>query len=346
MAPPAQLWTGESAALAQRVHARILIDERGTLIELLPAHQPLTLQPYPATDPPLRDARGRILPLWGVSNPDDQGAVAVLTPAAGERRHAIHLLHPERPARLLLEGDGEALWDHPVSNMALSADGRYLAMVRQPDPKVRFRPLSVGVLTVLDLHAQPSGPAVPVTLPPDCVGLQWAMGQRPAWLRGSPCLLYSVMRQVEPGTERRAETEIRMVDLSTGVDQFLTSGHSPVASNDARSILLTRGDAFGLFQVRIPARPGQLLSGQPIPERPIPRRHGLGLPVALIDSRYLIYTGVPHPDAPAGFTTSNSPLVGPKPMQALKVLDLRTGEVLTLLEGIDPRRRITAAWKP
>lgn len=76
--------------------------------------------------------------------------------------------------------------------------------------------------------------------------------------------------------------------------------------------------------------------------RAVPRRHGLGTPVALIDQRYLLFTGAAHPQSPRELTVNNSPLVGPKTMLALKVMDLQTQAVLTLLEGVDPRRRITA----
>lgn len=71
-------------------------------------------------------------------------------------------------------------------------------------------------------------------------------------------------------------------------------------------------------------------------------RHGLGMPIGLIGHRYLLFTGAPHPQSPRELTTNNSPLVGPKSMLALKVMDLRSEAVLTLLEGIDPRTRLTA----
>ncbi len=62
--------------------------------------------------------------------------------------------------------------------------------------------------------------------------------------------------------------------------------------------------------------------------------------LAWLDDRYLVYRGNVTPGAPSGLTTSNSPLVGPKLLQAVKVMDTQTGEFLTVLEGVDPRSRI------
>ena len=62
--------------------------------------------------------------------------------------------------------------------------------------------------------------------------------------------------------------------------------------------------------------------------------------LAWVNDRYLIYRGDVTSGAPSGLTTGNSPLVGPKRLQAVKVMDTYTGEYLTILEGVDPRRKI------
>jgi len=59
--------------------------------------------------------------------------------------------------------------------------------------------------------------------------------------------------------------------------------------------------------------------------------------IGWLDDRYLVYRGDVTPGAPSGLTTGNSPLVGPKRLQAVKVMDSQTGEFLTVLEGVDPR---------
>ncbi|MFM8766823.1 MAG: hypothetical protein ACKOD9_03305 [Rubrivivax sp.] len=62
----------------------------------------------------------------------------------------------------------------------------------------------------------------------------------------------------------------------------------------------------------------------------------------LVDQRYLLFAGTPHPQSPRELTADKCPLVGSKTMLAPKVMDLQTPAALTLLEGVDPQRRITA----
>lgn len=336
LAVPPRLWDGESAELAKRLRGRVIVAGAGKGLEALDLARPAaglaTLVPRPF------DATGRPLAIWETSPPDASGAVAVLTAAEGERRHALRLLAANRAPRILREGPGEPLWDRPVSALALSADGQALAFVAQPDPTVRYRPLYRGVLTVLDLRTRAAGPAPPLALDAAPTALLYALGQRPAWLPGHTRLVYAAAGPEgralaqPPVPERQPDPELRLLDLQRGTDQRLADGHSPLVSTDGESVLFVRGSAAELV-VR------DLASGA---ERRLPRRHGLGLPVAWIDSRFLLYTGAPHPQAPQGQTTNNSPLVGPKAMRALKVQDTLTGEVLTLLEGVDPRDKVTA----
>jgi len=336
LAVPPRLWEGESAELATRLRGRVIVNRAGHGLEVLDLARPAAGLVTMALRPP--DASGRPLAIWDTSPPDATGAVAVLTAAEGERRHALRLLAPSRAPRVLREAPGEPLWDRPVSALALSADGQRLAFVAQEDPSVRHRPLHRGVLTVLDLSQPAVGLAPPLELDAALMALRRALGQRPAWMPGHTSLVYAaagpqgLALAQAPVPERQPDPELRLIDLARGTDERLTNGHSPVVSTDGQSVLLTRGPALELF-VRDFASAS---------ERRLPRRHGLGLPVAWIDSRYLLYTGAPHPQAPQGQTTNNSPLVGPKTMRALRVQDTLTGEVLTLLEGVDPRVKVTA----
>ncbi|MFM8664942.1 MAG: hypothetical protein ACKOE3_02035 [Betaproteobacteria bacterium] len=240
---------------------------------------------------------------------------------------------------------GDALWDRAVSGMALSPDGRHLAMVVQADPAVRHRPLHLGRLVVLDLTAPPGSDGFPPErpLPPGPDGFALVLGQRPAWINGGRQLLVAAA-----GPQGRAasatpvapalqpDPQIEVIDWERQTRTVLIPGHSPIASGQGPGFLLARG---GASQLWVAGEAGHSA-------RAVPRLHGLGTPVALIDQRYLLYTGTPHPQAPRELTSNNSPLVGPKAMLALKVMDLQTQAVLTLLEGIDPRRRITAAPMP
>lgn len=336
LAVPPRPWDGESPQLAARLRGRVVVTRPGQGLAVLDLSRAAAgLSPM---DPRPLDASGRLLPILETSPPDASGAVAVLTPAEGERRHALRLLVPGSGPRLLREGLGEPLWDRPVSPLALSADGRRLACVVQADPGLRHRPLHEGVLTVLELTGPAERPAPPVSLSPPLAGPRLALGQRPGWLPGSTRLVYAAAGPQgrtlaqPPLPERQPDPELRLLDLARGTDAWFAHGHSPVVSTDGRSVLFARGPSSELFVL-------DLDSGR---ERPVPRRHGLGVPVAWIDGRHLLYTGTSHPQAPRGQTTNNSPLVGPKPMRALKVQDVWTAEVLTLLEGVDPRIKVTA----
>ncbi len=336
LAVPPRAWEGESPEMAARLRGRVVVNRAGRGLDVLDLARPAAglapLAPRPV------DAGGQPLAIWDTSQPDASGSVAVLTAAPGERRYALRLLSAARGPRTLREASGEPLWDRPVSALALSADGRRLAFVTQEDPTVRYRPLHRGRLTVLDLGGSLGDPAAAIELDPAWAGIRAALGQRPGWLPGHTRLVYAAAGPQgralaqPPAPERQPDPELRLLDLARGTDERLANGHSPIVSTDGQSVLLARGPALDLF-VR------ELSSGH---ERPVPRRHGLGLPVAWIENRYLVYTGASHPQAPQGQTTNNSPLVGPKTMRALKVQDLATGEVLTLLEGVDPRVKVTA----
>ena len=343
---PEQALEGESAGLIHRVRARIVVDMRaGHLGVLDTTHWRLGLRAHPGAKPAVSDDLGRALPIWEISNPAQDGTVAVLVADEGDRRHAIRLLRPGHPQRVLWRGPGEPLWDRPVSGMALSPDGARLALVAQPDPTVRHRPLHSGRLVVLDLQAPPraDGMAPEVNLPDSVDGAPWVLGQRPAWLQGAVRLLVAC-----PGPKGRAATgnpvapalqpdpQLELIDLERRTREVIVPGHSPLASGDGLAFMAARGPSFHWAVVDATTR--RVL--------PVERRHGLGTPLALIEQRYLIYTGAAHPQSLQEFTVNNSPLVGPKAMLALKVMDLQTAEVLTLLEGVDPRRRISAAPLP
>lgn len=346
MVVPERVWEGETPELAERVSARVLIaTNAGSVGQLELRHWRQGLKTHPAMRAAQADLRGRLPPIWELSNPDTRGAFAALVTDEGERRHAVRLLQAPGPQRVLRQQAGDALWDRAVSGMALSPDGRHLAMVVQADPAVRHRPLHLGRLVVLDLSAPPGSDGFPPErpVPPGPDGFALVLGQRPAWINGGRQLLVAAAgpqgraasaNPVAPALQ--PDPQIEVIDWERQTRTVAMPGHSPIASGQGPGFLLARGGASQWF----------LSDGTGLALQAVPRRHGLGTPVALIDQRYLLYTGTPHPQAPRELTSNNSPLVGPKAMLALKVMDLQTQAVLTLLEGIDPRRRIAAAPMP
>jgi len=312
-------YAGESAGLRRGVQATVVLAGQRrrevSAIDVATGRQQ-TLAATPA-------------PVWQLSPPDRHGAVAIVTHAAGERRYAVRLIANGRD-HVVLDGIGDPLWDEPLGPPALSDDGRWLLAVTQPVADARYQPLFVGHLRCWStgngreraLRAEPL----------------LALGERPAWSHAGHEIVYAA-----PGPQGRAsptplapsmqpDPQIRRFDLVTGRDEVLTPGHHPVLSNDGRSMLLRPPGPHGWVWWDI-ARASA---------RPVPRIAGLRVPLALVESRYLIYTGAPSPGAPAGTTVNNSPLVGPKPLLSLKVADLASGAHETLLDGIDPRRVLAA----
>ena len=339
---PERIWDGETAELADRVSARVLVATHAGSVSMLELrHWREGLKAHPAMRAAQADLGGRLPPIWELSNPDARGAFVALVTDEGDRRHALRLLHPGRAQRVLRREAGEPLWDRAVSGMALSPDGRRLAMVVQTDPAVRHRPLHLGRLVVLDLAAPPGADGLPpeLPLPRAADGFPLELGQRPAWINGGRQLLVAAAGpQGRAATDKpvapalQPDPQIELIDLDQQTRTVVMPGHSPMTGGQGAGFMLARGSSFNWSQVDAP---GEGL-------RPVPRKHGLSTPVALIDQRYLLFVGTPHPQSPRELTANNSPLVGPKTMLALKVMDLQTQAVLTLLEGVDPRRRITA----
>jgi hypothetical protein len=54
----------------------------------------------------------------------------------------------------------------------------------------------------------------------------------------------------------------------------------------------------------------------------------------------------PTTGTPMKFTSNNSPVVGPKRMQALKLIDLATGEFQTVVPHVDQRSEISFGASP
>jgi hypothetical protein len=318
---PVALYEGESSGLRRTVQATVVIAaprERAVIALDVASgrRQKLTASP---TDGPI----------WQLSAPDRRGAVAIVTNGPGESRYAIQLLLDGQEHRIL-SGAGDPLWDAPVGPLALSDNGQWLLAVTQPATDARYQPLFVGHLRCWNtstgeermLRAEPT----------------LALGELPGWWPSRQEVVYAA-----PGPLGRAATtplapslqpdpQIRRLDLATGSEEVLVSGHQPVLSSDGLSMLFQRPDR----------RDWDWWAADGATIRPMPRLRGLRTPLALVDSRFLIYTGESSTGAPAGLTTANSPLVGPKAMLSLKVADLVTGAYETLLDGIDPRRVLAA----
>jgi hypothetical protein len=63
--------------------------------------------------------------------------------------------------------------------------------------------------------------------------------------------------------------------------------------------------------------------------------------IAFADANTVLYWAWPTEGSTVELTEHNSPLVGPKQMRALKLVDLRDGRFQTVLPSVDPRRSVS-----
>lgn len=139
------------------------------------------------------------------------------------------------------------------------------------------------------------------------------------------------------------------VDVASGKKELLQIGRRGVVSSDGKSILvqgvgtewMKRDVASGAIAgIRWPGafhgadHPARRLSTYP------------GGPIAFLDSDLVIYWGLPTTGAANGATPGDPPPAGDPPMLTVKAARLSTGEFITLLPSIDPRRNITFGTAP
>ncbi len=259
-----------------------------------------------------------------LSEPDAEGGIMFVSGVvSSSRTYTVHLAKGGKE-QVLFSGPGDPLWDNAISPISLAPKGGKAAFVAQPleNAGKQFRQLTTGPLRIWDFS----------TASLRDLGIS-AVGERPSWFPNGRMLAYVADAAAStPQDTRPSETLVRLLDTATGESTLLAPGRMPLVSSDGRTVLIARGRNFELVLTDVKNKT----------ERVIRRSHGLGTPIALVDSRYLIYKGKPTPGAPTGETNNNSPLVGPKPIMAIKLLDLENGQFTTLIPLIDPRRSVTA----
>ena len=306
----------ETPALRQRI--------TGTLVTTEPVGGIVAIDLATLTSKSIRPTNAGRSAVHSLSEPDEEGRVMLVTGVvSAERRYTVHMTNGDKE-QTLFTGPGDPLWDNAISLVSLAPRGGNAAFVVQPpenDGK-QFRPLLRGPLRLWDSAA---GRARDLGIT--------AIGERPSWFPDGRRFAYAA-ETVPTGASGSEPPEqiVRILDISTGENTLLASGHLPLVSSDGRSVLVTRGRNFELVLIDVATHT----------EQKIARARGLGTPIALIDGRYLIYKGRPTPGAPTGVTTNNSPLVGSKAMMAVKLMDIQTGQFVTLVPLIDPRSSATA----
>lgn len=274
-----------------------------------------------------------------VSGPDTAGRFAFVDNRMVLKQHELHVMKLDGTgARTLFERPGDALWGDPVGDhLALSPRGEQIALISdltrvQMDSPPAY--LGEGTLETWDIRKAagtkhgitaldtalswfPDGRKLayvsllpPGTLPPDPSGEDSVAGSFGGWLRQPiTCIL----------------------DLDTGKSRPLHRGWNPVVSSDGKTLLLCD---FETHWHLVDVHTGK--------SRPVSAPGAWGPPLALRDSKLVLYPALPTAGSKIQWTRNNSPLVGKKLMLTIKVADLDTGEFQTLFDTYDARMAISA----
>lgn len=361
MSLPAGAHVGEAASLRARLPGTLLAwagpRDRRQLFELDLRTGERRMRPFIGLDKTMHP--------WQLSEPDRQGRVAIgvyvaehqTSPATagfvllGLTGQFQPLLRVTEPARFF------------SSETALSFDGERLVHLRAPiPPSSPDAPRGTVVAHQLWI-AYSNGRNEPRRLFADPLVLSDGLvGNTVSWFPDNRHLAAVVQgprgRTAGAPTLSRDEpdAQVLVVDTDSGQHRLMGPGRQVWVSSDGKSVLV-RLHEVSAEAINGPAsnRPLPAWAQRPIQlvRRAVQPKADFGAPQALphtpheitavlawLDDRYLVYRGDVTPGAPSGLTTSNSPLVGPKRLQAVKVMDTQTGEFLTVLEGVDPRSRV------
>lgn len=351
MSLPSGRYAGESQTLGQRL--------RGTLVarhRFGPHGEGFELDLRSGTRTGRAASGG--WPNGSFSEPDAQGRVVFSWSRGPQESRQTGLDMLER------SGQRRTLWqaaapDYPAPDLALSFNGQALAfLVRAPGHEQ-----SKGTPTVLRLWVLDTGP--PTSAKPLLEAhhvLSGLVDSCLSWLGDNRHLAVVVQGPrgraagVPALSREEPDAQVMVVDTHTGQTRATLPGRQVWSSSDGASLLVRQHeipaglDAAEARRRRAwTLRPTDLVrrtvTGPDIsigPPEPLPHvPPEITAALGWLDDRYLVYRGDVTPGAPSGLTTGNSPLVGPKRLEAVKVMDTRTGEFVTVLEGVDPRSPVT-----
>jgi len=317
--PPFETVSGpESPDLLEQVHATLVYSDFNQVMKnVLPKNNHAFLfQP-----------EGKLIAIAG---PDRGGRLAYVGYET-DSEHWLSIWSPSEMKRLLTR-KGDPLWDmygeeYCGKALAMSQNGKIANVVVQSkvqfyNPQAFFR---AGVLEIWNPQAK-----APQRFQILC------LDDRIAWFPDEKRLAFTSVsvptnhtKYIDREYESNDPPVIYVLDISTGDVQKLVTGFSPVVSGDGQSMLFQDADEKWNQM--------DLLTKQ---TKPITIA-GFLRPVALVAKSIVIYWSLPTAGIRASYTKYNSPLSGPKQMQAIKIGDLSTDQFATVIPAIDPRQPIS-----
>jgi hypothetical protein len=275
-----------------------------------------------------------------VAGPDSRGRVAYvenwMSVPPGRSQNCLRVIDETRGQdQILLSRRGDALWGTAFGDdLALSRIGGKIAFLSHLTQVQMLRPsalLHTGTIEIWSVD-QGTGGETGVT----------ALDDRLSWFPDGRHLAYVALMPKEQVFPEPLEPErfgqgtlewpqvpvVRILDTETTETEFLHLGRSPVVSTDGKSVLVAD------FAYR-----WHLVDMTTHQSKPVQTPGQWGAPLALIDSRFVLYRGYPTAGTPIRLTESNSPLSGPKLMLSVKVADLETRRFQTIVSYFDPRTR-------
>lgn len=280
----------------------------------------------------LRPAKQGHAAIHQLSGPDQKGQLIFVDDGgAASRIYRVFKLDGGKEKKLFT-GEGDPTWDDAISPPSLAPNGALIAYVAQiaGQPIRRYTPLRAGPLRLWDVAAdngegQGQGKGRDLNV--------FAGAERPSWFPDAQRLAYTV-----ESPSAGNQPSVHLIDIRSGENTRFTEGRLPLVSSDGKTVLVMRGLALDMV----------LVDAQTREEQKIPRRHGIDTPIALFDSRYLIYRGAMTAGHPASGIDKGSgsgsaaATATSTSVQPIMMMDIKTGEFTTLVAQIDSRAAVAA----
>jgi hypothetical protein len=324
----------EAEDLLPRIHGTIVFDRPVAGIETVRLPQLETTTPL-APDPDR-------FPVHSVGGPDASGRIAFVVNDMTGKKHALRLLAADGKSETIFTGKGDALWEDAVGeHLALDATGTAIALVvrakgvQNHDPDALIGEGELEIWRVADRKRIATG-----LMAVDDVLSWFPEGKRLAYTAFVPKEQAAELLRVHVNPDEAFGRKtigwarvpvIHELDVETGKSRPLHVGQRPLVSPDGKVVLLRDFELnWRLLDLETNVSRPFVAAGAIYPGA-----------IAFADANTVLFWAWPTEGRSVKLTEHNSPLVGPKQMRALKLVDLQDGRFQTVVPHVDPRRNVS-----